>query len=175
MRFLGLAIIFLTTFVHSQGQVKSETHDDMQSCPMHAQHQTQTTHDHTLTQRGDKGMGFSQDRTTHHFLIDKNGGTIQVVANRADDKASIAEIRTHLKHIASAFQAGDFEIPMFVHDQTPPGVPVMTRLKNEISYRFEEMDNGGRVVITTRNPEALTAVREFLSFQIEEHKTGDPE
>src|SRR5262249_37907044 len=103
----------------------------------------------------------------------KDGGAIQVTANSADDKASIDQVRNHLKHIARAFQSGDFSIPMFVHDQTPPGVPAMVKLKDRIQYRYEQMENGGRVVITSGNEEALAAVQEFLRFQIREHKTGD--
>jgi hypothetical protein len=80
----------------------------------------------------------------------------------------------HLQHIAKAFKSGDFEIPMFVHDQTPPGVQVMTRLNGEVHYKYEPIENGGRVVISSGNPEALAAIREFLKFQIDEHKTGDP-
>ena len=119
-------------------------------------------------------MGFAQDKTTHHFLLNKNGGAIQVTANSADDKTSVEQIRMHLKHIARAFQSGDFNIPMFVHDQTPPGVPVMSQLKGQITYKYEEVADGGRVLISSANPEAVNAVQEFLRFQITEHKTGDP-
>jgi hypothetical protein len=80
----------------------------------------------------------------------------------------------HLGHIARAFQSGDFDIPMFVHDSTPPGVPEMKRLQKQIRYTFEETPAGGRVVISTTNDEALAAIHRFLRFQIEEHKTGDP-
>jgi hypothetical protein len=80
----------------------------------------------------------------------------------------------HLGHIAKAFQSGDFDIPMFVHDTVPPGVPEMKRLQKEIQYSFEETANGGRVVISSMNKEAVEAVHRFLRFQIEEHQTGDP-
>lgn len=78
----------------------------------------------------------------------------------------------HLGHIAKAFQSGDFDIPMFVHDTVPPGVPEMKQLRKEIHYSFEETPNGGRVVITSANKEALEAIHRFLRFQMEEHKTG---
>ncbi|MGZ4866740.1 MAG: hypothetical protein ACXV7C_05925 [Candidatus Angelobacter sp.] len=126
-----------------------------------------------MKKRGDQGMGFAQDKTTHHFLLRKDGGAIQVTANSADDKASREEIEMHLHHIAKAFQSGDFNIPMFVHDQTPPGVPVMTKLKDQIHYKYETVEKGGRVVISSANAEAVTAIHEFLKFQITEHKTGD--
>ena len=80
----------------------------------------------------------------------------------------------HLQHIAQAFQSGDFDIPMFVHDTVPPGVPEMKRLRENIHYSFEETPKGGRVLISSSDQEALAAIHRFLQFQIEEHKTGDP-
>jgi hypothetical protein len=79
----------------------------------------------------------------------------------------------HLRHIERAFRSGDFNIPMFVHDQTPPGVPAMTRLKDQIHYKYEALKDGGRVRVTSANAEAIAAVHEFLRFQITDHKTGD--
>jgi hypothetical protein len=46
----------------------------------------------------------------------------------------------HLKHIAKMFAEGNFNAPMLIHDQTPPGVPVMQELKGEIEYKYEEID-----------------------------------
>ena len=134
---------------------------------MHAAH-TQ------MNERGEKGMGFSQTATTHHFSLNATGGTIQVEAKDSADATSRNEIRMHLGHIAKAFQSGDFDIPMFVHDTVPPGVPEMKRLQKNIKYSFEESPNGGRVVISSANREAVEAIHRFLRFQIEEHKTGDP-
>ena len=130
--------------------------------------------DQSLEQRGNQGMGFDQEKITHHFLLTKDGGVIQVTANSPDDKTSIDEIRMHLKHIAGAFASGDFDIPMFVHDQTPPGVDVMKRLRKKIFYKVELIDAGGKVVIGTADPHARQAIWDFLRFQITEHKTGDP-
>ncbi|HXO37865.1 MAG TPA: hypothetical protein VN872_04480 [Candidatus Acidoferrum sp.] len=128
---------------------------------------------HDMEQRGNKGMGFTQDKTTHHFLLNKNGGAIQVTANSGDDKANLNHIRMHLGHIRAAFKSGDFNIPGFVHDQTPPGVPAMVKLKDQIHYTYEDIANGGRVTISSANHEAVEAVHNFLRFQITEHKTGD--
>jgi hypothetical protein len=134
---------------------------------MHATH-TQ------MNERAEKGMGFSQTATTHHFLLNPNGGVIQVEVKDSADATNLNEAKRHLEHIAKAFQTGDFDIPMFVHDTVPPGVPEMKRLRKDIQYSFEETPNGGRVVISSANKEALEAIHRFLRFQIEEHKTGDP-
>ena len=71
------------------------------------------------------------------------------------------------------FADGNFNAPMLIHDQTPPGVPVMQELKGEIKYNYEEINRGAAVRISTKNPTALKAIHEFLRFQIKEHKTGD--
>jgi hypothetical protein len=127
-----------------------------------------------MNQRGDHVMGFSHDKTTHHFLLSKDGGVIQVEANDPKDTTSRDEIQMHLSHIAGMFAAGNFQAPMLVHDAVPPGVPALQRLKAEVTYRFEKTERGGRVRITTANDEALEAVHDFLKFQIADHKTGDP-
>jgi hypothetical protein len=46
-------------------------------------------------------------------------------------------------------------------------------LKSQIRYQFEPTPQGGRVFISTKNPQALAAVHDFLRFQIREHRTGD--
>ncbi len=72
------------------------------------------------------------------------------------------------------FADGNFKAPMLIHDQVPPGVPVMQRLKAEIKYDYKETERGARVDISTTNPDALAAVHEFLRFQIKDHETGNP-
>jgi hypothetical protein len=135
--------------------------DPHASCPMN------------MDKRGEEGMGFSQTKTTHHFLLKADGGVIRVTAKDPKDTESRDQIRMHLGHIARAFGEGNFDIPMFVHDQTPPGVPVMVAKKDRIQYRFQPVDDGGEVVLTTGDAEALSAIHDFLRFQIKEHATGD--
>jgi hypothetical protein len=122
---------------------------------------------------GDKAMGFSHEKTTHHFLLNARGGAIQVDANSKDDKESRDQIQTHLGHIVKMFAQGDFNVPMLVHSQTPPGTDTLSKLKAEIRYSYEASPKGGRIVIATANQEALAAVHEFLRFQIKDHNTGD--
>jgi len=119
-------------------------------------------------------MGFDHARTTHHFRLLPDGGAIEVTANDPADTESRTMIQKHLSHIARMFAEGNFQAPMLIHATDPPGADVMTRLKGEIVYRFEPLETGGRVRITTKNAKALDAVHEFLRFQIREHETGDP-
>jgi len=134
---------------------------------------TPGTAEEEMNKRGDHVMGFDHTKTTHHFLLKEWGGSIEVTANNSGDVESSEQIRMHLKHIAKMFAEGNFNAPMLIHDQTPPGVPVMQELKGEIEYNYEEIDRGAAVRISTKNPTALKAIHDFLRFQIKEHKTGD--
>jgi hypothetical protein len=130
---------------------------------------TQHAHD-----RANHAMGFDQAKTTHHFRIEADGGTIEVTAKDAKDQTSIDQIRGHLQHIATMFANGDFNIPMLVHEQMPPGADAMKARREALSYKYESLPAGGKVVIRTTDAQARAAVHEFLRFQIREHHTGDP-
>jgi hypothetical protein len=131
-------------------------------------------HHEEVNKHGDMAMGFSHMKTTHHFGLTAAGGFIQVQANDPKDTVSRDQIRTHLQHISKAFKEGDFSLPEMTHSRVPPGVPTMQRLNGDIQYKYAETKNGGKVLISTANPEALKAIHEFLRFQIEDHRTGDP-
>ena len=124
--------------------------------------------------RGDQAMGVSHEKSTHHFRLLPDGGAIELTANDPNDQITRNEIRNHLSHIVQMFTNGNFQVPMFIHDTVPPGVPVMKSKRASVAYVFEPMPSGGRVRITTTDPGALEAVHQFLTFQIADHRTGDP-
>jgi len=138
-----------------------------------AQSVSQTEHFKDVDQRGDKAMGFSHELTSHHFLLFKDGGAIEIEATKPDDSVSKEAIRDHLLKIAEMFSQGDFELPMLIHATIPPGVDTMKRLKTEISYNAEIAQRGALLRITTGNSEALQAIHDFLRFQIADHRTKD--
>jgi len=123
--------------------------------------------------RGDQGMGFSHEKTTHHFRLLADGGAIEIQSNESTDAASQEAIRQHLAMIAVKFSQGDFAIPMFIHATVPPGLGTMKRLKSKITYEAENTERGAQLRITTHDAEALTAIHSFLRFQIQDHQTGD--
>jgi hypothetical protein len=96
-----------------------------------------------------------------------------VTVNDIKDSPNLQAVRSHLMHIVTMFSNGEFSIPMFIHDQVPPGAPVMKEKRAEISYTFEELPAGGTVRIKTTDSDALKAIHDFLRFQIEDHHTGD--
>jgi hypothetical protein len=132
-------------------------------------------HHASMNKRGEAVMGFDQQRTAHHFLLFADGGAIDVSVRDGSDTENRDAIRSHLPHIARMFGDGNFEAPMLVHDsENVPGTGTMAARKTRIRYTYVETASGGRVDITTTDPEALAAVHAFLRFQIADHKTGDP-
>lgn len=121
-----LAVLVLASLVQAQQKIVQED-------PAHSHCE--------MMKRGEKGMGFSQQTTTHHFRLLADGGAIEIGANDPKDTSTRDQIRQHLSHVAKMFSDGNFEIPMFIHDKTPPGVPTMTELRDQIHYDFEPMDS----------------------------------
>ncbi len=150
-------------------------------CPMKGEHSDcplasgpAHVHGGVAEQRADEGMGFAQARTIHHFRLAKDGGAIEVTVRDAKDAGSLGQIRAHLAHVRTMFAGGDFSVPMFVHGTTPPGAATMKRRASAIRYGYEEIPGGGRVSLSSSDPDALDAIHDFLRFQIVEHETGDP-
>ena len=164
-----VSTVFLVASTARAQQPSTHTHDH------HKQHSSKSDSQHhaEVNRRGDEAMGFRHEKTTHHFILKPDGGLIDVAANSAADTESRDQIRDHLKEIEKLFAEGDFTKPMHTHGKMPPGAEVMIRLRQEISYKYEETELGGRVRATTRNADALRAIHEFLRFQITDHKTGD--
>ena len=174
---LVAVLAFLVAGVALAG-AQSQSQDGHQRPSEKSKSDLKADHNHdghlgVVNRRGDAVMGVSHAKTTHHFLLKPDGGVIHVEANEANDVSSREQVRQHLKHIAKKFSEGDFTAPMIIHAQTPPGMPAMRSLKAGIKYEFQALERGGRVRISTNNPEAVKAIHEFLRFQIKDHQTGD--
>lgn len=168
------AIIALVLTSSSVGQEKPAVQTSPM-CPVHNQTKApgEDSHHEGLVKRGDEVMGFSHEKTTHHFRLYVDGGAIEVTANHVDDTENRDAIRSHLGHIVTMFAAGNFSAPMLIHSQNPPGTAEMKRLRDAIQYKLETTERGASIRITAKDVEALRAVHEFLRFQIADHQTGD--
>ena len=111
-----------------------------------------------MNHRGAMVMGFDQDKTAHHFYLYADGGAIDVSVKDAADKTNLEAIRAHLPHIVTMFSEGNFDAPMLVHGTEVPGTPEMKKIKDTITWKYEENARGGRVTISTMNAEAVKAV-----------------
>ena len=125
-----------------------------------------------LQQRGETAMGVDQYTSQHVFESLPDGGRVVLQRKQSDPKGE-ATIRTHMLTIAAAFSRGDFALPGFVHATGEvPGTEVMRRLRLDIVYSPRDLPGGGEVVISSRNPEAIAAIHEFLAFQRMDHRAG---
>lgn len=163
-------------------QKHSAKSDDKASCPMHAQHMAEKKdhvkadgsahHGKEVDQRHDS-FGMTHDASTHSFRLFRDGGAIELRANRNGDDKTVAAIRTHLQDIVQEFRKADFSTPGFVHGYSPAGVATMERLRDVISYEYQSLPAGGRIRITAKTAEAIAAIHDFLRFQVTEHRTAN--
>jgi len=124
----------------------------------------------TLQQRGETAMGVNQYTSQHVFEPLPDGGRI-VLQRKDDDSVGTATIRAHMRTIAVAFSKGDFALPGFVHAMSDvPGTQQMTKLRSDISYTARDLPRGGEVVLSSKNPEAVKAIHDFLAFQRMDHR-----
>jgi len=174
MNLLGASAILLYALLASALQEKPPA-PEKSTCPMHQKEGSDKADNpqEGVGERGDQHMGFSHEKTVHHFRIYTDGGAIEADAADAHDTASRDAIRSHFAHILTMFEAGDFSIPMLIHAQNPPGTAEMKSLRAKIQYKLVDTERGGRILITANDPEALRAVHAFLRFQISDHRTGD--
>ena len=172
---LAVAILVSGKFVLAPQEKPQDKAPEKISCPMHEPHKSsqEAQHHQGVVERGDQVMGFSHEKTTHHFRLYTDGGAIEAESKDEQDTASRDEIRAHFGHIARMFAAGDFSAPMLIHEQNPPETEEMKRLRSAIQYSVENTERGGRIRITTNSPDALQALHRFLRFQIADHQTGD--
>jgi hypothetical protein len=152
---------------------------DQAACPMHEQHMKaaqadgSAAHGAEVDARHDT-FGMSHESSHHNFRQFKDGGAIELRANDPNDTAMIDMIRKHLREINASFVKSDFSTPMFVHGHTPDGVSELKRLSSRIRYGYEDVDNGGRIRMTSSDAKALDAIHDFMKFQVIEHHTSDP-
>jgi hypothetical protein len=198
---LSILIAFVAAVAQSQ-QPSPEDHmkDRAANCPFHAEHMksaataevmpqqdSNSVHEQHMKQlasndrhfsemmsRGAIAMGFDQTKTTHHFRSLPDGGAIEVTVNDPADTPDLLAIQHHLRVIASQFAAGDFSAAVSTHNETPTGADVMIKRRRKLLYNYEVLPNGAMVRIVSKDKKSLSAVHDFLAYQIREHRTGDP-
>ncbi len=142
------------------------------------QQATRTSSDSAFAEvqsRGAVVMGVDQAASRHIFEDLPDGGRIVFTMVDSTDTAGAATIRAHLRSVADSFAAGVFTDPALVHATEVPGTATMSRLKDRISYVFSERPAGGELRLVTADPEALSAIKEFLAFQRMDHRAAGHE
>ncbi|HEY6223234.1 MAG TPA: hypothetical protein VIW26_05590, partial [Gemmatimonadales bacterium] len=122
-----------------------------------------------MQRRGAMVMGVDQYSSRHTFDLLPDGGRIALVRD-AKDTAGVRTIRAHMRDIARAFAAGDFEHALEVHQHALPGAAVMRQRRSAIRYRVDTLPGGGAVRISSTDSVAIRAIHDFLSAQRMEHQ-----
>ena len=125
--------------------------------------------------RGAAVMGVDQYTSAHVFEDLPDGGRIVLDRGDTTDMAGIATIRSHMRAIAGDFRDGNFTKPFAVHAMDVPGTTVMTERRAKISYEAVDRPYGADVRIRTGDPEAVSAIHEFLAFQRSDHRAAGHE
>ncbi len=136
----------------------------------HDHDQHKMDHHKMVDRRGDQVMGFSHEKTSHRFVDAKDGGAIEATVKDESDAAQLAAIRKHFKLIAQRFAHGDFSMPMAIHGKLPDGAAEMKAGGKRVQYRYEEMEKGARVNVSTADAKLVEAVHRFLAFQRMDHR-----
>jgi predicted aspartyl protease len=92
------------------------------------------------------------DRGAKRFLLDKDGGSIEVRIAHAEDKQVRDSVRRQLRQEA--------------RNGIPSATVALREHKSEIKYKYEKTAMGGRIRITAKSPAALVAVQDFLRSQM---------
>jgi hypothetical protein len=99
-----------------------------------------------------------REPASRRVFLDKNGGGIEVRVNDPKD--------------TGARDAVQKELQKSVEDQSTLSSPAMQEHQDNIDYRYERTDRGGRIRITTKNAQALRAIQDFLRTQMDEDKAS---
>jgi len=153
------------------GPLAAQDHTTHAGHPASAPAATNDSAFRALQARGAGTMGVDQYASRHRFEDLPEGGRIELQMREADSMA-VAAIRAHLQRTAEEFRAGVFSAPEATHAMVVPGSVVMSARKDAIRYDYHPLPQGGEIRITTADPVALTAIREFLTFQRSDHRTG---
>ncbi|HET7600737.1 MAG TPA: hypothetical protein VFK09_10615 [Gemmatimonadales bacterium] len=124
-----------------------------------------------LQARGKSVMGVDQSTSTHRFDALPDGGRIELRRDVADSEG-VATIRRHLREIAAAFAAGDFDAPGLVHAKEVPGTAIMAARRKAIRYEVRDLPSGAELRMITADAGARRAIHEFMAFQRREHHAG---
>jgi hypothetical protein len=123
----------------------------------------------TVAARGASVMPFDLDATTHAFDATETGGVQTVVADDPADDKQIALIRSHLQEEVRRFRMGDFGDPESIHDHDMPGVRTLAANAGLLEITYGELDDGGRVVYASADPQIVTALHDWFAAQLRDH------
>ena len=98
------------------------------------------------------------DMTFERYLLDKDGGSIEVRATHAGDNGPRDAVRQQLQEEARSGISSS--------------APALKEHEKKIEYRYEKTPQGARLRIKTKDHDALLAVQDFLRSQMTKPGNG---
>lgn len=127
-----------------------------------------------LNSRFSKVLGTDVDKIVQHYYLVKNGGVIEFTAKDPADNATISTVQKYLEAQKGLFEKGKTEADSDLYGKVPDGLLALKKLRNDITFFAVNTDNGAALRMFSVNEQARQAIQDFMKFQINEHKTGDP-
>ncbi len=113
-------------------------------------------------------MPFDLSRSMHMFAPTPNG-VIQTVIVHDGDPKQVALVRSHLRIEARAFARGDFGDPAAIHGHDMPGLEQLHRGAQRVTVTYADVERGGSITYTTRDPKLVDAVHAWFHAQVKDH------
>jgi len=130
--------------------------------------------DPALLSRVTRVSGFDSARVNRHFYVLKNGGALEITVKDPKDEDTIKAIRSYLKKESELWTKGNFDTVATVYGRVPESTVQLKKLREDVTYAVVPEENGGVIRLLTVNPSAKAAIHDYLRFQIDQLKTGDP-
>src|SRR5215467_2102516 len=89
----------------------------------------------------------ARDMVSRRFLLEKEGGSIEVEAKSANDSQTRDTVRVQLQND--------------LRTNLPSSTPALEQHRKDIKYTFEKTKRGGRIRMQTHDPDALAAVQSY--------------
>jgi len=123
-----------------------------------------------VRQAGAEVMPFSLEQTQHVFEKNDAGGVQRVLVRGATDEAQKQMIRAHLRQIAEAFAARDFDKPSHIHGDDMPGLAQLKSTKaGELEVIYSELPQGAQIIYRSASPLIITAIHRWFDAQLADH------
>jgi hypothetical protein len=130
--------------------------------------------DPELLTRVSRVSGFDSERVNRHFYVLKNGGAVEVTVKDPSDESTIKAIQAHLKKESDLWTKGNFDTVTAAYGRAPEGALQLKKLRDNVTFAVVQEENGAVIRMLTVNPQAKSAIHDYLKFQIDQLKTGDP-
>jgi hypothetical protein len=108
------------------------------------------------------GHAVADGKVRSTFTPGVTGGSIQVVATDLGDTATITQIRGQLQELVKRVKSGDYRRPPFLDAQVKPEMESLLPFAAHITFQLEELQGGGKVLISATQPDAVAAVQRFI-------------